>query len=241
MRLAALRRCALSSTRKFERFSTSTLSDALDRLGISGQVDGIQPVDRNMRLCGRAFTLLYQPVDITGGTVGDYIDDVPPGSVIAMDNHGRMDATVWGDILTLVGHRRGVAGTVIDGVCRDSARSLEVGYPLFSRGRWMRTGKDRVKLAGADVPITLGHVRVLPGDMIVGDADGVVVIPSDAEEDVAEVAAEIDAAEERIRSSVHLGLRLDEARRQDGYHSLQTLRRRDGDGAYVNVEQQRNI
>jgi regulator of RNase E activity RraA len=69
-------------------------------------------------MTGRAHTLLYRPAGIEPGTVGEYIDDIEPGSVLALDNGGREDATVWGDILTLVAHRRGIAGTVIDGACR---------------------------------------------------------------------------------------------------------------------------
>ncbi|MFE7422201.1 RraA family protein [Rhodococcus sp. NPDC057529] len=204
------------------RYSTSALSDALDRLGIEGQALGIKPLDREFRLAGRAFTGLYQPVGAAGGTVGDYIDDVPPGSVVVLDNRGRMDATVWGDILTAVAHRRGLAGTVIDGVCRDSARALEVGYPLFTRGSTMRTGKDRVTLAAVDVPVTVGEVVVHPGDILIGDADGIVVVPASSEDEVLEAATAIEEAEDRIRAAVESGERLDEARRRLAYHSLQT-------------------
>ncbi|MGH9036863.1 MAG: RraA family protein, partial [Acidimicrobiia bacterium] len=118
---------------------TSQVSDALDRLGLTGQCLGIQPLDRSFRLVGVAFTVRYVPVGSEGGTVGDFIDDLEPGTVAVLDNGGRLDATVWGDLLTATAHRRGVAGTVIDGVCRDSDRSLELGYPIFSRGTWMRT------------------------------------------------------------------------------------------------------
>jgi 4-hydroxy-4-methyl-2-oxoglutarate aldolase len=203
------------------RLSTSAVSDALDRHGIAGQVFGLRPLDRSFRVAGRAFTVRYQPVDVGGGTVGDYIDDVPPGEVVVLDNAGRTDATVWGDILTVVAHRRGLGGTVIDGACRDSSRSLELGYPLFSRASFMRTGKDRVQVAEVQGPVVLGGVRVRPGDALLGDADGVVVVPREAEEEVLAAAVEIDKAEEAIRRLVLSGSRLDEARRQHGYHALQ--------------------
>ena len=89
------------------------------------------------------------PRGLSGKSVGDYIDDVPTGAVVVIDNGGRLDATVWGDILTTVAHRDGVAGTVIDGVCRDVGRSIELGYPIFARANTMRTGKDRVAAAEA--------------------------------------------------------------------------------------------
>src|SRR5215475_3474199 len=87
---------------KLSTLSTPTVSDALDRLGIPGQAFGIKAIDETLRMCGRAYTLRYQPVGSAGGTVGDYIDDVPAGSVLVLDNAGRLDATVWGDILTLM-------------------------------------------------------------------------------------------------------------------------------------------
>lgn len=206
------------------RFATSGISDALDRLGIAGQTFGIAPVGPVTRLAGRAWTGLYQPVDVNGGTVGDYIDDVPPGDVVCLDNAGRTDATVWGDILTLVAARRGLGGTVIDGVCRDSSRSLELNYPLFARGRWMRTGKDRVQMVGMQVPVTIGRVRVRPGDVIVGDGDGAVVVPREREDEVLDAVLAIEAAEEEIRTGVLAGRRLAEARAEAGYHALQARR-----------------
>ena len=206
------------------KLDTSNISDALDRLGIAGQCLGIKPRDPRFRLTGRAFTLLYGPVGKPAGTVGDFIDDVPPRYVIAIDNGGRENATVWGDILTEVAHHRGIAGTVIDGACRDTALCLELGYPVFSRSYSMRTGKDRVQLEGTDVIVNLGDARVAPGDILRGDADGVVVIPRQHEFEVLEAAEEVFAREEAIRNAVRGGKRLDEARKELGYHHLQTKR-----------------
>lgn len=207
------------------RIATPTISDALDRLGIGGQASGIKPLDRSFRLGGRVFTCFYQPVDVAGGTVGDFIDDVPPGDVVVIDNRGRLDATVWGDLLTCVAHQRQVGGTVIDGICRDSDRSLQVGYPLFSRGTWMRTGKDRVQLVSTQVPVTAGGVRVRPGDIAVGDGDGVVIVPAERAGEVLEVACGIETAEDRVRQLVAEGSRLDAARAAAGYHALQSRER----------------
>lgn len=208
--------------RTLSTLSTPTVSDALDRLGIPGQAFGIRAIDESLTMCGRAHTLRYQPVGLDGGTVGDYIDDVPPGSVLVLDNAGRLDATVWGDILTLMASRRGVAGTVIDGVCRDTGRAREIGYPIYARGHWMRTGKDRVALVAAEVPVTIGGVLVSQGDAILGDADGIVVLPRAREREVIDAALAIEKAEEAIRASVLGGSRLDEARRERGYHTLQS-------------------
>jgi 4-hydroxy-4-methyl-2-oxoglutarate aldolase len=201
---------------------TSTLSDALDRLGLPGAVPGILPFRYEFVLSGPAFTCRYEAVDERGGTVGDFIDDVLPGSVVVLDNQGRTDCTVWGDILTSVAYLKGIAGTVIDGVCRDVARSVEVGYPVFTRGRSMQTGKDRVRLAETGGSVRLGSVTVRPGDLVVGDADGVVVLAQDIARRVLAVAREIDTAESAIRAAATAGLPLADARARAGYHSLQS-------------------
>jgi regulator of RNase E activity RraA len=203
-------------------FSTTTVSDALDRLGIAGQCLGIKPLDHGFRLCGRAFTLRMAPVAVEGGTVGDYIDDVAPGNIVVIDNAGRADMTVWGDILTFVAVKRGIGGTVIDGMCRDVAKSLALRYPLFSRGWSMRTGKDRVQLDASNVTVSIGGARVSPGDLLLGDADGVVVVPKENEDEVLAHAKSIDEAENRIREAVEGGMRLDEARKKYKYFNLQS-------------------
>ena len=206
------------------KLDTTSLSDALDRLGIAGQCLNIKPLDHTFRLCGRAFTVLYGPAGKPAGTVGDYIDDVEPGAVVVLDNGGRENATVWGDILTWVAHRRGVAGTVIDGACRDTHLGRELKYPIFSRSYSMRTGKDRIQVEATNVVVNIGDARVTPGDLLRGDADGVLVIPREHEAAVLAAAEEIDGIEQQIRALVNEGHTLTEARRRLGYHQLQTRR-----------------
>ena len=206
------------------KLGTSALSDAMDRLGISGQALGIKPVDRSFLVCGPAFTVHNMPCDIHGGSVGDYIDDVAAGQVICIDNAGRLDCTVWGDILTIMGSLHDIGGTVINGVCRDSNRAMEVGYPIFSRGTYMRTGKDRVMADAYNTKISLGEVAVVPGDIIAGDFDGIVVIPQERLDEVVKAAIEIEDAEDAIRNSIRQGMSLLDARTQFNYHALQSRR-----------------
>jgi 4-hydroxy-4-methyl-2-oxoglutarate aldolase len=204
------------------KLDTATLSDALDRHGLNGQCYRIKPRSTEFRMAGRAWTLKYGPAGNPPGTVGDYIDDIDSGSVIVLDNGGRDNVTVWGDILTEVAHRKGIAGTVIDGINRDVALCLQLGYPVFSRDSWMRTGKDRVQVEATQVPVSIGDVRVCPGDLVRGDADGVVVIPRELEDKVLASAEEIQTAEDAIRESVRAGLSLRDARAKHRYHQLQT-------------------
>lgn len=202
--------------------SCTDLSDAMDRLGIAGQCSMIMPLDRSFRLVGQAYTLRYGPIGVDGGTVGDYIDDVEAGHAVVLDNGGRTDVTVWGDLLTSTAFRRGVAGVVIDGVSRDIDRSIELGFPIFSRGTWMRTGKDRVRVEAVQEPVSLGGIRILPGDWLRGDGDGLVAIPAARIDEVIAVAQEVHDAEDRIREAIDKDMPLREARAAFNYHSLQT-------------------
>lgn len=204
------------------RLDTASLSDALDRHGLNGQCYGISPRSTGFRMAGRAWTLLYGPADNPPGTVGDYVDDVEADKVIVLDNGGRDDATVWGDILTLVASHKGIAGTVINGVNRDVSLCLELNYPVYSRGHWMRTGKDRVQVEAIGVPVNIGNVRVSPGDLVRGDGDGVVVIPRAFEDQVLDTAETIEHAEAAIREAIRGGMTLREARELHGYHKLQS-------------------
>jgi regulator of RNase E activity RraA len=214
-----------SNVERASRLDTTALSDALDRLGIAGQCLNIKPLDHRFRMTGRAFTLLYGPSATPSGTVGDYIDDVEPGGVIVLDNGGRENATAWGDILTWVAHERKIAGTVIDGACRDTHLSRELGYPMYSRSYSMRTGKDRVQVEATQGTVNIGDARVEPGDILRGDADGVVVLPKAHETAILDAAEEIDAIEDKIRRSVREGMTLREARAHLGYHSLQSRKK----------------
>lgn len=202
--------------------STAEISDALDSLRLPGSVLGIGHVAGRARLFGPAFTVRYAPVDhAQPGTVGDYLDDVPEGSVVALDNAGRLDCTVWGGILSQLAPHRGISGTVVYGVCRDTAEAAQVGYPLYACGRFMRTGKDRVQVETVGETISLGDVRVAAGDFIVGDEDGIVVVPRRRVAEVFERALGLHAAEQRIVDATLSGSTLGDARHKASYHTLQ--------------------
>jgi regulator of RNase E activity RraA len=202
--------------------STAEISDALDALRLPGSALGIANIAGGKRIFGPAFTVQYVPIDVgSPGTVGDYLDETPPGAVVVLDNAGRMDCTVWGGILSQLAARRSIAGTVVNGVCRDTAEADAAGYPLYARGRFMRTGKDRVQVQAVNVPVSLGDVRVSPGDIIVGDEDGVVVVPAGRASEVFAHALVLHAAEDRIVQAALAGATLAEARHQAAYHTLQ--------------------
>lgn len=200
---------------------TAAVSDALDKLGLPGSLHTIGPLRAGQRACGPAYTVCYEPVGREGGTVGDFLDEVVPGSVIVIDNEGRTDCTVWGGIMTQVAAHRGVAATVIHGVCRDVEATSSTEYRIWSTGRFMRTGKDRVRLRAVQEPLTVDGVTIHPGDLVCCDEDGVVVVPRERVAEVAEVAQRIETIEAAIVEAVLSGASLFEARTAQGYHALQ--------------------
>ncbi|WP_260986365.1 RraA family protein [Bordetella genomosp. 13] len=202
--------------------TTAEISDALDYFNLPGSALGIRPVAGPARLLGFAFTMRFTPIDRgSPGTVGDFIDRLGAGTVAVLDNGGRNDCTVWGGILSRLAAHKGIAGTVVHGVCRDTAEADAAGYPLYACGAFMRTGKDRVQVEAYEVPVTLGDVRVCTGDLVVGDADGVVVVPRARMPDVLDKALQTREQEERILHAALGGMPLAQAREKFGYHTLQ--------------------
>lgn len=209
---------------QFRQLDTPSISDAMDRLGLTGGLLGIRPVVQGAKLCGQAFTVHYTACGQVHGTVGDFLDDVEPGEVVVIDNGGRLHCTVWGDIMSYYASARGISGTVIDGVCRDIPTIHELKYPIFTKGAYMVTGKDRVYVDAVNVPVSVSNVQVLPGDLIVADDSGAIVVPYTHAEAVLKAAQEIEAKEQAIRDALKKGTSLKKARELSGYHSLQTKR-----------------
>lgn len=203
--------------------STAEISDALDALRLPGSAFGIKHIaGAKKMMMGPAYTVRLIPISLDApGTVGDFIDDVPQGAVIVLDNGGRLDCTVWGGILSRVAKKCGIEGTVIYGVCRDTAEAELVNYPLYANGTFMRTGKDRVQVEAVNGPVSLGDVRVMPGDLICGDSDGIVVVPAQRCGEVLAKALHTREREDKILEAALAGTPLRDARKTFGYHTLQ--------------------
>jgi regulator of RNase E activity RraA len=152
------------------------------------------------------------------GPAGEFVDDVPAGHVVVIANAGRVHCTVWGDILSEVAIRRGVAGTVIDGACRDLSEIGALGYPVWSRAAYMKSGKNRVRLAAVQEPVDIGGTLVRPGDVICADDAGALAIPADRISQVAEQVDRVVRMEALVRADVAQGVPLREARRRHGYN-----------------------
>mgnify|MGYP001049135956 CR=1 FL=1 len=207
---------------EFEKIPTSNISDAMDRFRIKGGLEGIVPVVEGVRIAGTAFTVRFIPASQTEFKPWvTYIDKAQSGDVIVIDNGGRTYCTVWGGLLSARARDMGIKGTVIDGVCRDVDVIKALRYPVFSRGRFMMTGKDRVQLAGLNEPVSIAGILVKPGDIIVADENGVLVVPLEKAEEILQAAMEINEKEGKILEEVKRGIPLAEARAKYGYGELQ--------------------
>jgi regulator of RNase E activity RraA len=124
--------------------------------------------------------------------------------------------------MTRLAASRQVAATVVNGACRDTAVAVQLGYPIWSADRFMRTGKDRVRLAELGGTVTIDSVPVSPSDIVIGDDDGVVAVPARRCGEILDLARRIEAVEDAIVTDVQAGTRLKDARARHGYHTLQT-------------------
>ncbi|WP_083866862.1 MULTISPECIES: RraA family protein [Frankia] len=201
---------------------TAVVSDALDLAGIDGQLWGPRRLSGHGPVVGPAFTVRFERVEPgTPAAAADFLDDVPSGAVVVLAA-GSATCTVWGDILAEVALARGVAGTVIDGLCRDIDGIREFDYSLWAHGAFMRSGKNRLRMAAVQQAVELGRGEesrtVRPGDIICADGSGVTVVPAAS---LAEVAASVDriaAMEQQVLEEVRAGGRLRDARKRHGYN-----------------------
>lgn len=187
--------------KELSQFGTATLHEALGQIG--NLPFEIKPLSKNMKLCGRAYTVKAKAfMNINLHRAYAYAKQ---GDVIVADCSGGYEAGYWGDLLTLGAMKQGVAGLVIDGCVRDADEIEALGFPVFSRGLCIKgTGKDPE--GSLNEPITIGEVTIYPGDYIVGDRDGVVVIPQNRVGEAIEKAKVREEKEARTRAELNKGL-----------------------------------
>jgi 4-hydroxy-4-methyl-2-oxoglutarate aldolase len=194
-----------------EHLSTPVVGDVLDQLERTHQFlpQGIQALHPAMVLVGRAMPVLITDVFETQrspfGRLTEALDQLEPGDIYLARN-GRAQCAAWGEILTATARARGAAGAVIDGFHRDTVRILEQDWPVFSRGRFAQDAGVRASVVDYRVPLEIDGVPVHPGDLIVGDIDGVVVVPSAVENEVLELALVKATAENVVREAIEGGM-----------------------------------
>lgn len=168
---------------RYETLSSTNVSDALDALGLKGSTHGIRPLQEKWRkLVGPAVTMRLTAAGVTPQKTHLGIHAIvaaTEGDVIVIDNGGRMDTSCWGGILANAAKMKGVAGTVIDGCCRDLDDCIDADYPVFARGTVVCTARGRVIEESTNQMIQFGGVQVRPGDIVIADSSGVVIVPQE--------------------------------------------------------------
>ena len=184
------------AVKRLRRLDCCAVSDAMDKLGLQGGVSGLQQLASQRRIAGRVVTYRLVPAAEAPVTQGrprhlgtTAVEACEPGDVIVVEQRTGLDAGSWGGILSLGAKLRGVSGVIAEGPVRDVDEARAYDFPIYGRAATARTARARVAEAETNGPITVGDVRVLPGDYAIADASGVVFIPA------ADIGRVLDAAE----------------------------------------------
>lgn len=196
---------------RFAEHYTAVIADVLDQAGYRNQVmDGtIQGLTNEDRVSGPAFTLKgavsteFEEND--WGIRAAFLDALPEGCVAVVDSSGDTSAAQWGELMSTAARGRGCQGAVMDGGTRDVTKILEMSFPVFARFRSPASSISRWRISGYDHPVRCGGVLVRPGDFVVGDADGVVVVPQEIAASILEKVEEIADAEDATREALLTG------------------------------------
>lgn len=196
------------------RFDSCTISDALDRLGLAGAVIGLSPLTKlGARIAGQAVTVrLGLPQNgLPKWHLGTgAIMAAEAGDVVVVEHGGRIDVSGWGGLLSRGAVRRGVAGVVVDGACRDVDESRELGLPIFARAAVPVTARGRVAEHEFNGSVTISGIVVSPGDWVVADGSGVVFVAAARVEEVIAVAEDILARETAMARDIDAGIPIGE-------------------------------
>ena len=189
---------------RWASLSSATVHEAAKRIGTLPSV--IRPLASHLKVAGRAFPVASPPGDNLWLHRAIYA--ASPGDVLVVDVGDGVEFGYWGEVMALAAQQRGIAGLVISGGVRDSLRMIEMGFPVFSGAVCIRgTGKDPAGAGLLGGAVVLGGVTVTLGDWVLGDADGVVVIPDASAKDVIAEAESRDAMELEIFERLKAGQR----------------------------------
>ncbi|MGD9183516.1 MAG: 4-carboxy-4-hydroxy-2-oxoadipate aldolase/oxaloacetate decarboxylase [Desulfobacterales bacterium] len=185
----------------FKGFGAATVYEAAGRIG---SVDpAIKPLGRNMRLLGAALTVRCHPKDNL--MLHKALQIAQPGDIIVAATDGYPNAGYFGDLMATSAMARQVGGLAVDGCVRDSAEIIEMGFPIFCRGTCMR-GTVKQTLGSVNHPVLFGDVVVNPGDLVLGDDDGIVIIPRSKLEDVLEATRQRVEKEKEKAAALKKGI-----------------------------------
>ncbi|MFJ9634033.1 RraA family protein [Streptomyces sp. NPDC101175] len=201
---------------QFTALDTAAVSDALDGLGLPPGQGGLRPMWGRPKVAGFARTIELEP--LTGEHGGAHIltgtiAEAGPLDVVVVANGGRTDVSSWGGIVSVGASVRGVRGVITDGACRDVGQARELGFPVYARAQIPATARGRLRQKSAGEPITVGVVTVNPGDVVLADEGGVVVVPRERAAEVLKAAQAVADREAAIEAEVRAGVPLPQAMR----------------------------
>ncbi len=206
------------------KLSTTNVSDALDALNLKGSTYGIRPIYEGVhKIAGEAITVKLTAAGETRGKTHlgiKAIEAAKDGDVIVIDNGGRLDTSCWGGILANGAQLKGVSGVVIDGACRDVDDYVDIGFPVYSRGAVVATARGRIMEESTNAMIQFGGVQVRPGDVVLADRSGVVIIPQEHFSAVLEKAKALYEKEESMIKDLRSGLSSLEVDQKYGYEKM---------------------
>jgi 4-hydroxy-4-methyl-2-oxoglutarate aldolase len=185
---------------RFRGLGTGPICDALGRFAAMDYQ--IKPLDPGAEMVGSALTVWTRPCDNIA--IYKALEMAQPGDALVIATQGYTTNSVWGELTTLIAQARGLAGMVTDGMVRDSREIFQIGLPVFAGGLTPNSPFNDGP-AKINVPVTCGGIAVRPGDIVVGDADGVVVVPQEVAETVLERVSAIQAKEAGIRAEIAAG------------------------------------
>jgi 4-hydroxy-4-methyl-2-oxoglutarate aldolase len=194
---------------RLRRLDACAVSDAFDRLGLTGVVTGVPQQAGSGRIAGRAVTFKVGLGEPQAGPVRHLgtmaVEAAGPDDVIVVEQRSGLDAGCWGGLLTLGAKMRGVAGVVADGPVRDIDEARAYGFPIFARVLTARTARGRVVELSVGAPVAFHGVRVDPGDYLIADASAIVVIAAAHISKVLEVAEDIVVKEAAMAKALMTG------------------------------------
>jgi regulator of RNase E activity RraA len=200
----------------WESLSSALLADVLDALGHrhSALPHTIRPLDPSHKVCGPAATLACMPVAADPArpyaAEMDCIDALKPGEVLVIATGGDTSCALWGELLSTSARARGAVGVVTDGLTRDAARILGMGYPVWAAGFSPLDSRGRLDGVAQGIPLRFGPCVVRHGDWVFADIDGVVRVPSEVADDAFRRALEKASGENRVRDELAKGRPLKE-------------------------------
>ena len=209
---------------RFEKLSSTNLSDAMDALGFRGYTFGIRPMwEKWRKVVGPAVTMRMTAAGQTPQKTHlgmNAISAARPGDVIVIENGGRMDSSCWGGVLANSAKTKGLTATLVDGCVRDLDDCIDCDYPVFARGTVVCTARGRVIEAGTNEIINFGGVQVRPGDIVLGDSSGVVVVPQERIEEVLAKAEQLWQKEEDMIAEIRSGADILEVDAKYNYNKM---------------------